>query len=262
MDEGKIIDDFDIIFMSMLGMFILATAIISFVIIYQRKLLHQERKLAQTERIHQQSLLNAAIESQEQERLRVGKELHDSIGVMLSTIGLHLQYFRETAITKDSSSIDKIEGILNNTIDTVRGVSADLRPVILEDHGLIEAVNELLLSVQTAGKIETSLSEKYHRELAKDQELMIYRITQELLTNTIRHAQASEISIDILSDNIFFTYIYQDNGIGLRKTQEGSNSPGLGLKNIESRVQALNGELSIGTAQKGGMKLTLKSSHT
>ena len=258
MDEKGIIDGSDIILAGMIGMFLLSIIIISFVIFYQRKLLYQERKHNKAESEYQKSLLNASIESQEQERIRVGTELHDSVGVMLSAASLHLQYYNEISLLKNKAPIDKIENILQKTIETVRSVSADLRPAILEDHGLIEAILELTQSIKNTGKLEVSLSHEYLHLLSREQELMLYRITQELLTNTIRHANASSVIINLKSDETGFYFTYRDNGKGISKVPGAQNSKGLGLKNIESRALAMNGLLSISSPETGGLEVTLQ----
>ena len=245
----------DIFLVGMAGMFFLALAIIVFVVIYQRKLLKQQQLLSEAENQYQQSLLKATIESQEAERTRVGTELHDSIGVMLSAANLYLQHLQESLEESQQQSVEKTIHIINETVQAIRTVSADLKPAILEDLGLTEAVHDLCHAIEDTGELKVHFSHDYQQLLPKEHELMTYRIIQELLTNTIRHAEATAVSLTIASDSAQFRLSYEDDGKGL--DHHKLPKKGLGLKNIESRIQAMNGELIYHEPANGGLSLSV-----
>lgn len=256
MDEAGVAAEVNTLVVGMIGMFFLTLIIILFVVVYQRKLLRQERRHQAAEEARQLELLKATIESQEVERDRIGRELHDGVGVMLSTTRMYLDHWKEEDVAGKEKVSQKVDDLLSATIESVRRVSADLRPVVLETLGLAEAIEDLVGTVMQAGKLEISFSADYDHSLSQKDELNIYRVVQELLTNAIRHSEASEIKLQMTSQSNHFHLAYEDNGRGLPVNQTAKK--GLGLKNMESRVNALNGSLNISSPSEGGLLITIE----
>ena len=248
--------DFSGLMVGMIGMFFLTMIIIVFVLVYQRKLLRQKREQEAAEAAYQLALLDANVKSQEIERQRIARDLHDGVGVMLSTTQLYFDQLVEDNPGLNKQAREKINELLGDTVQSVRHISADLRPVVLENLGLAEAIAELTDKVSKAAKIPCDFNSDYHAGLAKDHELVVYRIVQELLTNTIRHAGASSISIGLQSTDDLFRLTYQDDGTGFDSHLQYI-SKGLGLKNIESRVKILGGEFTIQDASEKGVFMSL-----
>jgi len=241
-------------------LFLLALCLVIFFVVYQRRLLYQERRHQAAEEAHQLELLQATIESQEKERDRMGRELHDGVGVMLSTIRMYMGHWNEECESNNEKTYKRLDGLLGETIEAIRHVSADLRPVVLETLGLEEAIADLTNTVAQASGVAIDFEANYNHSLAQKDELNIYRIVQELLTNTIRHANASEVAISMHATAHIFQLTYRDNGVGLVKKDKSPGS-GLGLKNIESRVNALNGKLDIESPKEGGLHITIRIEH-
>lgn len=233
----------------MIGMFLLALIIISFVLVYQRKLLKQKRQQELSEIEYQRALLEANVKSQEMERQRIARDLHDGVGVMLSTTQLYFDQLSEDIGDEHEETKQKINELLEDTIQSVRLISADLRPVVLDNLGLAEAILELTEKVASASRLDIEFTNQYRQSLKKEQELVVFRIVQELLTNTIRHAKASMVNLSLVSGTDDFRLTYRDDGIGF---DPRINQKGLGLKNIESRVHILGGEFIIHTHQQSG----------
>ncbi|MCE7993458.1 MAG: sensor histidine kinase [Roseivirga sp.] len=255
MDEAGVAADINALVVGMIGMFFLTLVIVLFVVVYQRKLLRQERKHKQAEEAHQLELLQATIESQEVERDRIGRELHDGVGVMLSTTRLYVRYWQEEDEEGKVIASQKIDQLLGDTVESVRRVSADLRPVVLETLGLAEAIADLAHKLEETGELKVNVNTAYDYRLAQQDELNIYRVVQELLTNTIRHAKATEAALEMSSLPHRFFLSYQDNGRGL--PENGDTPKGLGLKNMESRINALNGHFTIESPSRGGIQVTI-----
>jgi signal transduction histidine kinase len=256
MDGPGIEAEINALIVGMIGMFFLTLIIILFVVVYQRKLLRQERRHKQAEEAHQLELLQATIEIQEVERDRIGRELHDGVGVMLSTTRMHLDHWKEADEQGKVRAGERIDQLLGDTIESVRRVSADLRPVVLETLGLAEAIGDLVTTVMLAAELQIEYHEIYEHPLPKKDELNIYRIVQELLTNTLRHAGASRVEISLNSQPRLLQLTYRDDGKGL--SENGQPKKGLGLKNMESRVNALSGKLVIKSPPEGGILITIK----
>ncbi|MCE7993477.1 MAG: sensor histidine kinase [Roseivirga sp.] len=255
MDEAGISGDFSGLMVGMIGMFVLTMIIIVFVLVYQRKLLRQKRQQEETEADYQLALLEANVKNQEIERQRIARDLHDGVGVMLSTTQLYFDQLCADEPAENEDTRKKINELLEDTIQSVRHISADLRPVVLDNLGLSEALAELTEKVGKAARLEFEFSSEYHHKLTKDQELLVYRVVQELLTNTIRHAQASAVSVELESDPGHFRLDYRDNGVGFHRNQ--SVNAGLGMKNIESRIKILGGKLTVHDTNEAGVFISI-----
>lgn len=256
MDETGVAAEINAIVVGMIGMFFLTLIIVLFVVVYQRKLLRQERRHQADEEAHRLELLQATIESQEVERDRIGRELHDGVGVMLSTTRLYLQHWKEEDEDGKEAAGKRVDQLLGDTIESVRRVSADLRPVVLENLGLAEAIAELAQTIEQTGELKIQFKAIYDHNLAQKDELNIYRVVQELLTNTLRHANATEARLEINSQSDRFSLKYRDNGKGI--LANGKSRKGLGLKNMESRINALNGRFKLESPPEGGVLITIE----
>lgn len=255
MDETRIASEVDALVLGMIGMFGLTLIIVLFVVVYQRKLLRQERRHKLVEEEHRMELLRATIQSQEVERDRISRELHDGVGVMLSTSRMYLEHWNSEDDDGKVRAAKKVDELLSQTIESVRRVSADLRPVVLETLGLAEAITDLADTIINAGKLEIDLDLSYAYPIQQKDELNIYRVVQELLTNTLRHAQASAVVLEVDVTPERFLLIYRDNGKGL---PSGKTRKGLGLKNMENRINALNGQFTIESPPEGGILVNIE----
>jgi signal transduction histidine kinase len=257
MDTSESAISLQIIIIGMVVFFVLSLAVIVFFIIYQKRLFAQQQKHQQVEAAYQKELLQIAIQSEERERARIGKELHDDIGALLTTTKLYLsQISPKTSPEKLEATTKKMYSLFNTMIQGVRSISQDLRPAILERLGLSEAVSSMVTTVNELKVVQATFEDIANKTVSKSNELNVYRILQELINNTLKHANATKISILFKNDRSNFVIIYQDNGVGF-KLEELKRKKGIGLKNIESRLSILSGELHYENVQKG-IKLTIQ----
>ncbi|MEW7281132.1 sensor histidine kinase [Aquimarina sp. 2201CG1-2-11] len=247
---------FKIIIIGMLIIFSLALSVIVFFIIYQKRLLAQQKKHQKLESDYQKELLKTSISSQEEERTRIAKELHDDVGAMLTTTKLYFGQISPQLPAEELEEITvKMSGFFDDMIQSVRSISQDLRPVILEKLGLIEAIHSLVQTIQDSGKIKVIFKNNTTQPISKSKELNLYRIIQELITNTLKHAQASVIHLELKNENNSLVILYEDNGKGLSK-ENLILKKGLGLKNIESRLSILSGNIYF-IEGNSGMKVKI-----
>jgi signal transduction histidine kinase len=256
MDGSGVTAEINALIVGMIGMFFLTLIIILFVVIYQRKLLRQQREHKQSKETHQLELLQATLDSQEKERDRIGRELHDGVGVLLSTARMYLQHWEEEGKTGKKTVGKRIDEMLIETIESVRRVSSDLRPVVLETLGLAEAISDLTRAIDNSSSIDIEFKDSYAYRLAQKDELHIYRVVQELLTNGLRHSEATKIHLEMSSHLHLFSLSYQDNGKGMSKNL--IEKKGLGLKNMESRINALKGKWAIKNSPDGGVLINIQ----
>lgn len=242
------------------GMLLLSIAIVVFVLFYQKKMLQEQLKRQLMEADFQKKMLQAALDSQENERRRLAADLHDSIGAMLSTIKVGLVTMGRTEAIP-SEGLVQTKQMLDDTIESVRSISRDLMPSTLEKFGLGQAIREMCEKI--AGTAHLMVFYDEHGDTIpfdKTREVMVFRIVQELLNNAIKHSNATAINVDtIWNDGVSISV--QDNGMGFdyeKQRDKKGKSTGLGLYNIENRARLLGATVLFERPEQGGTKISLK----
>lgn len=247
------IDIYILIFGGTLLMFLLAGMLLFFVSSYQKRLLRNKADVETMKSRHQLDLFQSSIDAMEDERRRVSRDLHDEIGAALSMLRLQVGQInlnKEYAAENTEKIIVGSKQLIDSTIENVRRISNDMLPHGLDEFGLKYALEMLCDKIENASDLVINLDFNHLERLEIRLELALYRILQELLNNTLKHAHASEVNIKFQPDNQQLTIIYQDNGQGF--DFETLTKRGLGLKNIESRVNMIHGKLTyIPTVEKG-----------
>src|SRR5258706_3946643 len=226
------------------GMLVMAVAIVAFILYYQKRMLNEKLKQHQMEIEHQENTLRMTLESQENERKRLAKDLHDGVQAMLQALRLSV-----LRVIRNSNDEDKkeIQGMVKELTETIRAVSWDLMPSTLDRFGLASAVEEFCKRLN--GKVSVPIYFAQHGSpLAIDvnEQLLLYRIMQESVNNALKHAKASKIEVTLnWQEGLRVTIA--DDGIGFDYSPEMKfkNSSGLGLGNLESRARLLNAELKF-----------------
>jgi two-component system, NarL family, sensor kinase len=240
------------------GMLLLAIAIILFMVFYQKKMIQEQYNRQKLEIEYQQKMMEAALESQESERKRVAGDLHDSIGGMLSAIRVGL-----TTIARqlpDPLYLEEQKKMLDETIGNVRMISRDLMPSTLDKFGLTNALRELCDRYQTTAVIPVRFQEDGDFDhLSAREQLMLFRIAQELVGNAVKHAQATEIWVSIVR-NTSVVLTVEDDGTGFDFAVKRINGQsGLGLFNIENRVRLLNGSIEFSRGAIKGSRVVVNA---
>lgn len=236
--------------------FILAASIILFVVFYQKRLFAHQLKLKKLESEHRKKLLEVSIQAQEKERKRIASDLHDEVGALLSTTKLYLSHLEQSP--NPVTVGNKIEGIIDEAQKNLKNILNNITPQNLEQFGLISAVQEVCNRINDAHLLHVNFEFNDEKRLASDQEIGLYRITQELLNNTMKHAGASEAKIhfNFMAQQLLFNY--QDNGRGMNlQTVVPNTQSGLGLQNIRSRVELMNGSVYFESTPDEGFKAKL-----
>lgn len=201
---------------------------------------------------HVRDLVSRLVQAQEAERRRVADELHDLIGQNLTALGIDLQALKQRLQSAGDAiaapRLDAMAALLETTIDAIRGVMTDLRPVALEEFGLVPALRWYAsqFGQRTGIKVSTNASGREPR-LAPDAELALFRIVQEALTNAAKHSGGTAIEITVASQDGGLRVTVEDDGrgfaepVGARSARRG----GFGLPTMRERVEALRGALRI-----------------
>lgn len=231
-----------------LGMLVMAITLVSVIVFHQRRVLRFNRKIQLMEEERQQMLLRASIKFQEEERQRIAADLHDDAGPLLATARL---YLNENMIHQEPAvqlqSIFSAKQIIDDTIQLIRNISHSLMPPTLKNFGLEAAVKDMFDKINGSGVINASARFHDNRQRLNDeQELIVFRILQELVTNIIKHSTAGFIHLtqNAQGKSVYFRIHHDGKGI-LQQDYDnmGNNSHGLGLKNIQSRIRVLQGKI-------------------
>lgn len=247
-----------------IGLMVLAAgALLSFVITYQRRLLQEQLRLHTIEAAHRQQLLDAIIETQEAERERIGRDLHDNIGSTLAALKLLVNRLDKQQPTPDKTHmLALIKDIVGSTTQEVRGISHSLYPAVLTHFGLAEAIEYLVAVYREAGTLAITLDVEYRQRLPLAQELALYRICQELIGNALKHAQgATKLTITLQQKENSLQLAVEDNGCGFAlpsPDQPTSVSSGIGLRSINVRVQMLQAHLHQHSSQGQGTRMMVE----
>jgi len=196
---------------------------------------------------HQQKLIDSEIRTQERERKRIASDLHDGIGTSLSSIKMQVADAMLDDEGDRSARAKEINDHLTDVIDDIKRIVYDLHPPGLERYGLQSGLKNLVERINKSSDVKVIFDYYGQREIAQQVSVTIFRILQELLNNTLKHARASEIRIHINEFDDEINIMYEDNGIGMI----GSRFTGLGLHSIESRVRSLNGRMTWESNHKG-----------
>ncbi len=212
----------------------------------------RERRLADAKL---KELTQRVFDAQEEERGRVARELHDGISQLLVGVRYALDSARRRLIAGDdraSDTLDKGIDHLSGAIQEVRRISRDLRPGVLDDLGLGPALKVLTDDFAARTGIKTEFNTVVFRNrLDQDAKIALYRIAQEALTNIERHAGAKSVTIDVRGHKKGATLRIADDGIGIDSDTTSKPGSGLGLRNMQERVEQLDGTLRIFSSRSG-----------
>lgn len=213
----------------------------------------RERRMADAKL---KALTERIFDTQEEERGRVARELHDSISQLLVGVRYMLELARRRLAQGDAragESVDKGIGALNNAIQEVRRISRDLRPGVLDDLGLGPALQTLTEEFEARTGITAEFETVVFRNrLDQEAKIALYRVAQEALTNVERHSGASRVSLHVRGYKDGILLRIEDDGIGMGETRRrGAAAQGLGLRNMQERMERLGGRLRV-LSSRGG----------
>jgi len=214
-----------------------------------------------TEKVEAENkLLQVAIEVEERERNSFSSELHDGMGPLLSIIKLYFQWLSETDDVEKMKIItvkgnESIESAIQSTRELAHGLSSQL----LMKTGFVNALMHFTEQINETQKININFVHNSAERFSRFIELALYRISTELIKNTLTYARAThiEIQFEFDKDKNIITFVYTDNGIGFDWDEVAQRGDGLGLMNIQNRVQQMRGELNIDSSPGKGMKAYL-----
>ena len=228
-------------------------------VFYLEKIISYIEAVVRYRRMYEKKIITSMISAEEKERHRIAKDLHDGLGPLLSSAKMSISYISRP-FNKDESNdehlrnieqkvkmLNTVELVIDESIKSVREISNNLSPNVLNDFGLARALSNFINKLPLPPHIKISFDSNIRKErYDADEEIILYRICCELINNAIRHSEGTKITLNIISneDNLLLTFT--DNGKGFNyKNVMQSDNKGLGLSNIASRIEFLGGTLEV-----------------
>ncbi len=226
----------------------------------KQKLAEQEKeletqKLATVLKEQELTAIDAMIEGQEKERQRIANDLHDDLGGLMATVKLHFNALKEK---QTPELYTKTNQLIDEAYDKVRSVAHAKNSGVIAKQGLLKAINEMAAKISALNKIQIDVIDHgLENRLENSLELTIFRIIQELITNIIKHANASEVSIHITNHDDSLNIMVEDNGKGFNPSQITKTNKGMGISSIDKRVEYLDGNMTIESEKNQGSTIII-----
>lgn len=229
-------------------MLLITCIVIIGVAVFQRVLIQANQRIKQLEVEKEVALLQASIKFQEEERNRIAADLHDDAGPLLATVRL---YLNDGFVNQDKAyqiqAIHSAKQIIDEAISLLRNISHKMMPPTLKNFGLESAAIDLFEKINGSGVVKASARfHDYKDRLTTENEMLAFRVIQELVNNILKHSHAGFIHLtqNIMDHNMYIRLQHDGKGITQKEFEIYSfNSKGLGLKNISSRIKVLKGKI-------------------
>jgi len=228
-------------------------AIIIIIMLYNRRRIKQ-KMLYQKELNKQQSeLMNTVIAVQDKERKRIAEDLHDSLGSILSAAKLKLSAVAETANGNGQhANYEDTMNLLDEAVNEMRSISHNLLPASLLRLGLVAGLQNLIDKISSKSRLRISfIAHGFKKRIDENIEVSIYRIVLEAINNIVKHANAKNVTLQLMEYDTYINVLIEDDGIGFDKNLV-LKEHGIGLNNIFSRVDYMKGKVDIDTKPKAG----------
>ena len=249
---------YTVILISLFVLLLISIIIITAVLYYnKRKKFAEEKQLMKT--IFDQELLQTQIEIQEQTLSNISQEIHDNIGQVLSLAKLNLNtiptHVEEAVLVK----ISKAKELVSKAINDLRDLSRSMHGDRIAELGLKDAIESELAILQNTGQYKTffNCSGNYYK-LARQNEIVIFRMLQESINNSIKHANAKNITVEMNYQPQNFQLWVSDDGNGFDTASLSTSVTGIGLKSMRSRAALIGGELTIQSSPFTGTTVAIK----
>jgi signal transduction histidine kinase len=198
-------------------------------------------------------------ERREQDARRLAYDLHDQAGQMLPTLGFMIDGLRAHVPPECIANLDRARAVVEQLAERLRGLSHELRPIVLDDFGLTPAVRFLAGGVSERSGIDIRVRGPRVGRLESGVEIAVYRAIQEALRNVVRHSKASRAVVDLRRDVRQLTCRVYDNGRGLpTRTNGAAHSDGIGMEAMRDRLATVGGALEVGPRSSGGAQVTIR----
>ncbi len=240
---------------------VIISIVIAIGFMYIKKIFTFLKRIEELRLKSENRILSAIIKTEEKERRRFAKDLHDGLGPLLSSVKMSVSALSQTVRDDNNKKIiSNIELVVNESIGAIKDISNNLSPHILDNFGLLSAVKSFSDKINISKSINIVVNSNIDNErFDYNAEVILYRVICELISNTIKHASAKTINIDIYLEKEMLHIYYYDDGIGFNVDKVlNSEIQGMGFSNILSRIKSINGVLEIESLKNDGVHVNIK----
>jgi signal transduction histidine kinase len=239
---------------------IITSVLVAIGVILIRKIFDFLKRTERSRDDSEKRVLNAIIQTEEKERRRLAKDLHDGLGPLLSTVKMAVSSLSQ--LENDAKSREIIENsdiVITEAIRSLKEISNNLSPHVLDNFGLVSAIKSFSGKINSTKAIKISFNSNIQdTRLEYNTEVVLYRVICELINNTIKHANAINIEIELTRHNKILTLIYSDDGQGFDvKSVLYGHSEGMGYENILSRIKSIKGIINVESDLEKGTKILI-----
>lgn len=213
------------------------------------------KRLDEEKELRNRHITSAAIRGQESERAKVSRELHDNVNQVLTTIKLYIELLIDEKV--DDSVLPKCVAYLNSTINEIRDLSKQLSAPSIGKMNFKETLGDLVESVRAATQADISLrfGTLGFLEMENELHLALYRVAQEQLTNVMKYANANYVDVSLSEREDFLIFSITDDGVGFNELEKRQ---GIGITNMQSRIEIINGQFQIKSSPGSGTQLKVE----
>lgn len=222
----------------------------------------RELQIQKTEKVLKEKeieTINAMVSGQEKERLRLAGELHDNLGSTLATVRMQIENLERnlTKVEDPKALLNKTHSLVNEVYDKVRSISHERNSGVMAKDGLLPAVQKLARTVSNANSLTIDVQDfGLENRIANELEITIFRIIQELVTNIVKHAHATEANISLTQHDNELNIMVEDNGKGFI-AEKFQDKDGMGLGSIERRIEHLDGAMEVDSTIGRGTSVSI-----
>lgn len=238
---------------------IITSVLIAIGIILIRQIFDFLKKAEKQRQEADKKVLNAVIQAEEKERRRLAKDLHDGMGPLLSSAKMAISSLvQQEQDSEKRRIIENTDYVISEAIRSLKEISNNLSPHVLDNFGLASAIKSFASKVASMQQINIHFeSNMYDLRFDYNQEVILYRVTCELINNTLKHAQASNIYIQLSRHNKIISLSYSDDGKGFEVNEILYKTPteGMGLHNIINRLKSIKAIVNVDSEKGKGMRI-------
>jgi len=225
-------------------------AIFSYITVYRaKKRAHQTIVRLQKE-MHKKEILNTQLEIQQQTMGHIGREIHDNLGQKLTLASLNLQSLMLKTTDEDKQALQNINQTINGSLNLLRGLSKSLTDNRIVELNFYELIAEEIEKINQIKPFEINFVHSHLINFEYHQKVVLFRITQEFLQNSIKHANCKTVNLSLTQDQNSIYYKLSDDGLGF--DFEKSSEKGIGLINMKKRIEHLEGTIEINSKINNG----------
>ncbi|OQA00081.1 MAG: Sensor histidine kinase ComP [Bacteroidetes bacterium ADurb.Bin408] len=209
----------------------------------------------------EREILSTIIHTEERERERFAKDMHDGLGPLLSTIKLYVNELKSVTMSDEEREemVNYCNQLIDDAVNATRTISNNLMPRIINTHGLIKAVEQFCHLVNKTNKLNITFDSENIERLEQNMEIILFRVISELINNTIKHAGAERVFILLLKRENVLSLYFKDDGRGFDVDEVmKSDKKGMGLKNIISRIKSINGNYEFKSRLGEGFSIKIE----